>query len=66
MDTPLKIACETCNSEASVIMAGHADGTGKRIEWPKAAVKSDGIYFSIDCPLCGLREQCVAKPCDVD
>jgi hypothetical protein len=47
-------------------MAGHADVTGKRIEWPKAAVKSDGIYFTIHCPLCGTREQCVAKPNDAD
>lgn len=43
-DSPLEIACETCSSKAAVVMAGHADATGKKIEWPKAAV-SDVDYF---------------------
>lgn len=66
MNPPLKIVCESCNSEAGAVMDGYVDATGKRIEWPKAAVKSDGIYFSIDCPQCGIRDQCMAKPSDTD
>jgi hypothetical protein len=45
-------------------MNSHTPADGKRIEWPKAAVKSDGIYFTIACPSCGEREQCVSRPSD--
>jgi hypothetical protein len=66
MNPPLTIVCEECGSEAPVTMAGHADETGKRIEWPKATVKPDGIYFDIDCRLCGAREQRVANSSNAD
>jgi hypothetical protein len=66
MNPPLKIMCERCSSEAVAVMHQYVDPTGERIEWPKAEVKSDGIYFSIDCPQCGIREQCMAKPSDAD
>jgi hypothetical protein len=39
---------------------------GKRIEWQKATVKPDGIYFAILCPNCGEREQCVARHADTE
>ena len=40
----------------------HVDAAGKKLEWPKATVKPDGIYFAISCPQCGEREQCLARP----
>lgn len=51
----LTIECDNCTSNAAVVMATHENGTGGRIEWPNTLVKSDGIYFKIECPLCGLR-----------
>jgi hypothetical protein len=47
-------------------MNSYVDPLGKRIEWPKATVKPDGIYFTIRCPNCGEREQCVARQGDAD
>jgi hypothetical protein len=44
----------------------HVDPSGKRIEWPKAAVRSDGLYFAVNCPECGEREQRMAKHGDTD
>jgi hypothetical protein len=65
MSQPIKIACELCGTTAEVMMDGHVNQQGERIEWPKATVKSDGIYFAINCPQCGQREQCMARPNDV-
>jgi myo-inositol catabolism protein IolC len=62
MDQPIHLPCELCGSQAMVAMHSHTDATGKAIEWPKATVKEDGIYFSIDCPQCGNRDQLMAKP----
>jgi hypothetical protein len=44
----------------------HTDTDGKRIEWPKAVVKPDGMYFTIACPACGEREQCMVRPGDTE
>lgn len=61
-----KVTCELCGEKADIVQNMHVDPSGKRLEWPKVAVKSDGIYFAIKCPECGEREQCVAKPGDTD
>ena len=60
MNQPLNVTCEVCGSLADMVMFAHVDPQGKRIEWPKAAVKPGGIYFAIACPKCGEREQCLA------
>jgi len=64
MGQPLKLPCEQCGSEATVDMKSHTDAAGKRIEWPNATVKADGIYFSVNCPNCGTREQLMAERSD--
>jgi hypothetical protein len=46
------------------MMDGHVNSQGERIEWPKATVRNDGIYFAINCPQCGQREQRMARPND--
>ena len=66
MDEPLQVTCEICNQKASIVQNVHIDATGKRLEWPKATVKSDGIYFAIDCPECGEREQCMSRHDDTN
>ncbi len=60
MDSPAHIPCEICQQSSPVAQNSHTDPRGKTIEWPKAAVKPDGIYFTINCPTCGERQQRVA------
>jgi hypothetical protein len=64
MGQPIRVACELCGSEATVEMHSHVDAAGKRLEWPKATTKPGGIYFSINCPQCGVRDQLMAEPSD--
>jgi hypothetical protein len=64
MGQPLVVACELCSSQANVEMCAHTDASGQRIEWPKATVNPDGLYFTIDCPNCGKRDQLMASPSD--
>ena len=64
MDDPIQVVCEVCGHNAELVKHVHVDATGKRLEWPKATVKPDGIYFAISCPNCGEREQCLARPGD--
>jgi hypothetical protein len=66
MNKPVSVACEVCGSPANMVMLAHMGAEGNRVEWPKAAVKADGIYFTIACPNCGEREQCVARHGDTD
>jgi Fe-S-cluster-containing hydrogenase component 2 len=60
MSDRIIVACDACGSNAAVVMTAHETENGNRIEWPKAVTKSDGIYFAIDCPKCGQREQRMA------
>lgn len=61
MDSPAQIPCEVCGQLCAVEQNKLIDPFGKKLEWPKAAVKSDGIYFAIHSPNCGERSQLVAK-----
>ena len=61
MDSSAQIPCEVCGQLCAVAQNVHIDPSGKRLEWPKASVKPDGIYFTIDCPTCGERQQRIAK-----
>lgn len=47
-----------------MVIAGHVENTGNRIEWPKSTVKADGIYVSTDCSMYGVREQRMAISTD--
>jgi hypothetical protein len=60
MDPPAQIPCEVGGALCAVEHNVHIDARGRRLEWPKAAVKSDGIYFTIICPNCGERSQRIA------
>jgi hypothetical protein len=40
-----------------VVLNIHIFSNGAPISWPKAAVNSDGVYFTIICPNCGERQQ---------
>lgn len=66
MGAATQVTCEICGEKAAIMQNVHVDPIGRRIEWPKAAVKSGGLYFAVDCPECGEREQCMAKPGDTD
>ena len=59
---PLNISCKACGSEATAVMSQYIDAVGMLIQWPKSFVKDDGIYFAINCPNCGEREQLMAAP----
>jgi transcription elongation factor Elf1 len=61
MPQPIYVSCEKCGSEAAVVSDAHIDAEGKRIEWPKATVNADGMYFTIACKTCGQREQCIVR-----
>ncbi len=61
MPEPISLKCDVCGAVAKVAMNSHEDASGKRIEWPKASMKSDGLYFAISCPNCGEREQFLAR-----
>jgi hypothetical protein len=60
------LICDCCGCTAKLVLNVVVGNDGKRIEWPKAAVKDGAIFFSVDCPHCGLREQCVVMPDNVD
>jgi hypothetical protein len=66
MEPSIKVVCEICQQEAEMVKNVHIGADGNSLEWPKATVKSDGIYFTIACPVCGEREQCMAKPGDTE
>jgi len=67
MAEPIRLKCDACGSMATIIPATlHIDAKGRRIETPRASVKADGIYFAINCPQCGEREQCLARSHDSD
>ena len=56
-----QVPCEVCGELANVAQNENIDPLGKPIRWPKAAVKPDGIYFTINCPKCGERSQLISK-----
>jgi ribosomal protein S27E len=64
MAEPIRLACEVCGATATVLTNKIQLSDGKQVETPKANVKPDGIYFTINCPKCGEREQCMARPND--
>jgi NAD-dependent SIR2 family protein deacetylase len=57
MGQPVEVACEICGQKSDCVMNSYVDAVGQKIEWQKAVVKPDGIYFAIRCPTCGEREQ---------
>jgi ribosomal protein S27E len=63
MTSSTHIPCEVCGQASPIAQNTHVDPLGKTIQWPKAAVKPEGVYFTIDCPKCGERQQLVqARP----
>jgi ribosomal protein S27E len=56
-----QVTCEVCGELANVAQNENIGPLGQRIRWPKVAVKSDGNYFTINCPKCGERSQLVTK-----
>ena len=66
MSAPIQVTCDVCGEKANILKNVHVDATGKRVEWPRAAVRPDGLYFALICPECGEREQRMAKQGDAD
>jgi hypothetical protein len=66
MGQSIQLKCEVCGELSECVTNLHVDQSGKRIEWPKANVKADGIYFAIHCPNCGEREQRLSEQADTD
>jgi hypothetical protein len=62
MDMPAQVLCEKCGAAAEVIneeldrraLAGDMPASDSR--WQQ------GFFFSINCPNCGTRMQCLAPP----
>jgi predicted nucleic-acid-binding Zn-ribbon protein len=62
MDMPTQVLCEKCGARANVIneppdqiaLAGKMPAND--IRW------QEGFFFSINCPNCGTRMQCLAPP----
>jgi hypothetical protein len=54
MPDPINLKCDVCGATAEVLMNSHEDGGGKRIEWPKAVVKSDGLYLRFLAPVVAI------------
>jgi hypothetical protein len=61
MAAPVQLTCSACGRFADIEMQVYVGSDGKRIEWPKAETKNGQLYFTIVCPNCGARQQCV-KP----
>jgi len=66
MAVPGRVPCEICHAMADIMQNEQMDESGKVITWPKAANKADGIYFTINCPTCGEREQRLLRYEDTD
>jgi ribosomal protein S27E len=66
MSAPIQVTCDVCGEKAAILKNVHVDAAGKRVEWPKAAVRPEGLYFALNCPECGEREQLVARQSDAD
>jgi hypothetical protein len=64
MGGEIAINCVRCGSAADLLKNAYVDATGRRVEWPKVTVRPGRLYFSIHCPNCGEREQCVAEATD--
>jgi hypothetical protein len=64
MEEALRVACDVCGQQSDIVKNSHVDAAGKRVEWPKVSVKAGRMYFTIRCPQCGEREQCVAQAND--
>jgi hypothetical protein len=62
MEMPKEVLCEKCGASAQVVsakvdeaaMAGHMTAQDRR--W------DEGFFYSIACPTCGTRMQCLAPP----
>ena len=62
MEMPATVLCEKCGARSDVVaanidqpaMAGKMAAGDKR--W------DEGFFFTIDCPNCGARMQCLAPP----
>jgi hypothetical protein len=61
MDEPRQVPCEICHRMSEIVYNELIDDSGKRIEWPKVANKLDGIYYTVNCSNCGVREQCLFR-----
>jgi uncharacterized Zn finger protein len=66
MGQSIQLQCDACGQMSECATNFHVDQLGKRIEWPKATVNADGIYFTIRCPNCGEREQRLSQQADID
>lgn len=64
MDQTIEVACDVCGQQSELAKNSYIDASGCRVEWPKATVKPDGIYFAIRCPNCGDRDQRLVRPED--
>ena len=66
MADPIKVHCELCGTECEIVQNVRVNPDGTSVEWPKAVVRADGLYFAINCPNCGEHEQCMAKKGDTE
>jgi hypothetical protein len=64
MSKPILVPCDQCGAQATMQVNVHTGADGNRVEWPKAAVRPDGVYFALSCPQCGDRDQLMAEPSD--
>jgi hypothetical protein len=62
MAAPVQLICSVCGNLADTEMQAYVGADGKRIEWPKVETKDRQLCFTIDCPNCGARRQCITAP----
>ncbi len=62
MAAPVQLICNICGNLADTEMQAYVGADGTRIEWPKAETKDGQLCFTIACPNCGVRRQCIAPP----
>jgi hypothetical protein len=60
MTMSTQLVCDTCGQLAAMEMQAYVGPYGKRIEWPMAEAKDGQLCFTIACPNCGARQQCIA------
>jgi hypothetical protein len=62
MDLPAEVLCEKCGEPARVVTQKIDEGALAGKLSVRDTRRTDGFYFTIQCPQCGLRVQSLAPP----
>jgi hypothetical protein len=62
----MDLECSICGVLANVANNGAGEDVDDRVEWPNASVRADGLFFTVNCPNYGIREQRISFRNNVD